>query len=216
MKMRLVSIGLVISAILMLAMWMAAQQRQDSVARMMAQPDPVAAPAATDPADPAAAATPDARANQSRLAFERHARAFVRDAPGLDDATRTARARTLSQDIDRREQNRELSGDEAMMMRVGLIQVAVKDPRERVVQIKEVIERHNQQAAARKRALLAQQQTAAKLKDYKTQEARIVSEVLAMQSYPNGMSRDDYLRQRLQEARDIINRTPAAAPVSTP
>ena len=122
----------------------------------------------------------------------------------------------LTQDIDRREQNRELSGDEAMMMRVGLIQVAVKDPRERVVQIREVIDRHTQQTAARQRALLAQQQRDAKLKDYKAQEARIVSEVLAMQSYPNGMSRDDYLRQRLQDARDTINRTPAPAPVSTP
>lgn len=217
MKMRLVSIGLVISAVLMLAMWIAAQQRQDSVARMIAQPDPVA-PAAADPAaaDATAAATPEARASQGRLAFERQARAFVRDAPDLDDATRMARARALSQDIDRREQNRELSGDEAMMMRVGLIQVAVKDPRERVVQIREVIDRHTQQTAARQRAVLAQQQTAAKLKDYKAQEARIVSEVLAMQSYPNGMSRDDYLRQRLQDARDTINRTPARAPVSTP
>ena len=95
MKMRLVSIGLVVSAVLMLAMWIAAQQRQDSVARMIAQPDP----AATDPADPdpAAAATPEARANQGRLAFERQARAFVRDAPGLDDTTRMARARALSQ-----------------------------------------------------------------------------------------------------------------------
>lgn len=217
MKMRLVSIGLVVSAVLMLAMWIAAQQRQDSVARMIAQPDPVS-PAAMDPANPdaAVAATPEARASQGRLAFERQARAFVRDAPGLDDATRMARARALSQDIDRREQNRELSGDEAMMMRVGLIQVAVKDPRERVVQIREVIDRHTQQTAARQRALLAQQQTAAKLKDYKAQEAKIVSEVLAMQSYPNGMSRDDYLRQRLQDARDTINRAPAPVPVSTP
>ncbi len=214
MKIRFVSIGLVISAVLMLAMWMAAQQRQDSVARMIAQPDPVS-PAPADP-DAAAAATPEARANQGRLAFERQARAFVRDAAGLDDATRMARARALSRDIDRREQNRELSGDEAMMMRVGLIQVAVKDPRERVVQIREVIDRHSQQAAARQRALLAQQQRDAKLKDYKAQEARIVSEVLAMQSYPNGMSRDDYLRQRLQVARDTINATPAPAPVSTP
>lgn len=214
MKIRFVSIGLVISAVLMLAMWMAAQQRQDSVARMIAQPDPVS-PAPADP-DAAAAATPEARANQGRLAFERQARAFVRDAAGLDDATRMARARALSRDIDRREQNRELSGDEAMMMRVGLIQVAVKDPRERVVQIQEVIDRQREQTAARQRALLAQQQRDAKLKDYKAQEARIVSEVLAMQSYPNGMSRDDYLRQRLQVARDTINATPAPAPVSTP
>lgn len=217
MKFRLVSIGLVISAILMLAMWMTAQQRQESVARMIAQPDP-APPAVADAADPnaASAATPEARADQSRLAFERQARAFLRDAPGLDDATRMARARALSQDIDRREQNRELSADEAMVMRVGLIQVAINDPRQRVVQIQEVIDRHSKQKAARQRALLAQQRRDAQLKEYKVQEARIVSEVLAMESYPDGLSRDAYLRQRLQAARDTINRTPAPTPAPTP
>lgn len=210
MKMRFVSIGLVVSAVLMLGMWLSAQQRQDSVAKMIAQPEP-APPVAADP-NAASASTPEARADQSRLAFERQARAFLRDAPRLDSATRMAQARALSDDIDRREQNRELSGDEAMMMRVGLIQVAVKDPRERALQVQEVINSHHEQNAIRQRALLAQQRRDDKLKAYKAQEAIIVSEVLAMQSYPGGLSRDAYLRQRLQAARDTINRTPAPAP----
>ncbi len=215
MKIRLVSIGLVISAFLMLAMWLAAQQRQNSVARMIAtQPEPTV-PIVAEPST-GLAATPEARADQSRLAFERQARAFLRDAPALDDATRMARARALSQDIDRREHNRELSGDEAMVMRVGLIQVAVEDPRQRVTQIQEVIDRHSQQKAARQRALLAQQRRDAQLKDYKVQEARIVSEVLAMERYPGGLSRDAYLRQRLQAVRDTINRAPAPTPAPTP
>jgi len=215
--MRLVSIGLVVSAVLMLAMWLSARQRQDSVAKMIAQPEPTP-PVAADPGA-AAAATPEARADQSRLAFERQARAFLRDAPRLDDATRMARARALSDDIGRREQNRELSGDEAMMMRVGLIQVAVKDPRERAHQVQDVINRHHEQNALRQRALLAQQRHDEKLKAYKTQEAIIVAEVLAMQSYPGGLSRDAYLRQRLQAARETINHptinhptVPAATP----
>ncbi len=213
MKMRFVSIGLVVSAVLMLAMWFSARQRQESVAKMIAQSEP-APPVAAGLADPnpGSAATPDARADQSRLAFERQARAFLRDAPRLDSATRMARARALSQDIERREQNRELSADEAVMMRVGLIQVAVKDPRERALQVQEVINRHHQQNAARQRALLAQQRRDEKLKAYKTQEAIIVSEVLAMQSYPGGLSRDAYLRQRLQAARETINHPPAPAP----
>jgi hypothetical protein len=215
MKLRLVSIGLVVSAVLMLVMWMTAQQRQDSVAGMIAAQTAPAAPSVAVP-DVGSAAAPDARADQGRLAFERQARAFLHDAPGLDDAARLARARALSQDIDRREENRELSSDEALMMRIGLIQAAVEDPRERVRQIKEVIDRHSRQTAARKRALLAQQQRDAQLKEYKAQEARIVAEVLAMDSYPGGLSRDAYLRQRLQAARDTINRTPAPAPAPTP
>ncbi len=228
MKMKLVSIGLVVSAILMLMMWLSAQHRQDSVARMIATQaqtsaapviEPVTASPPALPGAPAApgaavAAVPDARASQSRLAFERQARAFLQDAPQLDDATRLARARALSQDIERREQNRELSSDEALMMRIGLIQVAVEDPRQRVAQVQEVLDRHTARTAARQQAALAQQRRDAQLREYKAQEARIVTEVLAMRSYPDGLSRDDYLRQRLQAARDAINygQSPAPAP----
>ena len=41
-------------------------------------------------------ATPEARAYQERLAFENEARAFLRDAPKLDDKTRMRRAQALS------------------------------------------------------------------------------------------------------------------------
>ena len=50
--------------------------------------------------------------------------------------------------------------------------------------------------------------------DDKAREAQIVSEVLAMTTYPGGMSRDDYLRVRLQEARQSIYG--AQSPPTTP
>lgn len=210
--MRFVTVGLIVAAVLMLAMWLSAQKRHDSVARMLAQPAPAEpAVAANEPAA-ALASTPEARAYQSRLAFERHARDFLRDAPTLDDSTRLARARALSGEIDRREQNRELSADEAVMLRIGLIHAAVSDQRERARQAQEVVDRYRDQTAARQRAYLAQQQRDAQFQAYKAQEARIVSEVLAMQSYPGGLSRDDYLRQRLQAARETIYRSPAPPP----
>lgn len=212
MKLRFVTIGLMVAAALMLAMWLAAQQRQDSVARMLARPGHAIPTTIASKPPPALASAPEARAYQSRLAFERNAREFLRDAPNLDDSARLARARALSREIDRREQNRELSADEAVMLRIGLIHAAVANQRERARQAQEVIDRYRDQTAARQQAFMAQQQRDAQFQAYKAQEARIVSEVLAMQSYPGGLSRDDYLRQRLQAARETIYRSPAAPP----
>lgn len=41
------------------------------------------------------------------------------------------------------------------------------------------------------------------LNDYKQREQRVVSEVMAMTAVPGGLSRDEYLRQRLQREREI-------------
>lgn len=202
MKIRLVHIGLVLAIVLLFALWGTAHLRQASVTQAIARPDPVVAPQAQP--DTAMASTPEARAYQSRLAFERHARSFLRDAPAMDDRTRIQRAQALSREIDRREQARELSADEAVMLRIGLIHAAVKDDRERVRQAQEVVDRYRKQTAERQAAFLAKQRRDAQFQAYKAAEARIVSEVLAMSSYPNGMSRDDYLRLRLQEARETI------------
>lgn len=210
MKIRLVHVGLVVAVVLLFALWGTAHLRQASVTQAITRPDPAVASQAQP--DPAMASTPEARAYQSRLAFERHARSFLRDAPGMDDRTRIQRAQALSREIDRREQARELSADEAVMLRIGLIHAAVKDDRERVRQAQEVVDRYRKQTAERQAAFLAQQRRDAQFQEYKATEARIVSEVLAMPSYPNGMSRDDYLRQRLQEAREAIYATTPQAP----
>ena len=42
----------------------------------------------------------------------------------------------------------------------------------------------------------------ARFSQYKSEEKRIVDEVLTLQTIPDGLSRDQYLRQRLQEARE--------------
>lgn len=210
MKIRLVHVGLVVAIVLLFVLWGTAHLRQASVRQAITRPDPAVAPQAQP--DPAMASTPEARAYQSRLAFERHARGFLRDAPGMDDRTRIQRAQALSREIDRREQARELSADEAVMLRIGLIHAAVKDDRERVRQAQEVVDRYRKQTAERQAAFLAQQRRDAQFQEYKATEARIVSEVLAMPSYPNGMSRDDYLRQRLQEAREAIYADASKAP----
>lgn len=216
MKIRLVHVGLGLAAMATLAIVISVRIKQEAVDRELAatpaKPSVAAAPA---PAT-TLASTPEARAYQARLAFENETRTFLRDAPKLDDQTRMRRAQALSREIDQREQNREMSADEAMMLRIGLIHAAVKDEMQRVAQSQEVVDRYRKQTAERQAAFLAQQKQDAHFQAYKAAEARIVSEVLAMPSYPGGLSRDDYLRLRLQEARETIYRTPVQVPAPAP
>lgn len=215
MKIRLVHVGLGLAAMATLAIVIAVRLKQEEVDRALAVAPPPK-PAVTATAAPAIASTPEARAYQERLAFENEARNFLRDAPKLDDKTRMRRAQALSREIDHREQNRELSADEAMMLRIGLIHAAVKDELQRVAQSQEVVDRYRKQTAERQAAFLAKQKQDAHFQAYKAAEARIVSEVLAMPSYPGGLSRDDYLRLRLQEARETIYRTPVQVQTPAP
>lgn len=212
MKIRFVHFGLLLAFAVLVALWLVARDREHSVNQALAAPEPTATPGASSP-DAALASTPEARAYQQRLAFERNVRAFLRDAPQLDEKTRAARATALVREIDRREGARELSADEAVMLRIGLIHAAVQDENERIRQARQIVEQYRQRSAEREAAYLAQQKRDAQFQQYKTAEARIVSEVLAMSSYPDGMSRDEYLRQRLQQARETIY-GPQAAPAT--
>ncbi len=210
MKIKPVHLGLAIAAVLTLALWMSGRQRDASVVEALAEP---ARPAPVQAAaNPALATTPEALAYRSRQAFEQETRDFLRDAPTLDDNSRNTRALALSREINRREQNREFSSGEAIVLRIGLIHAAVKDESERIRQAQLLIKRYREQSAARERAFQAQQRRDAQFQQYKAQESRIVSEVLAMQYYPNDMSRDDYLRMRLQEARESIYGASPPAP----
>ena len=222
MKIRIVHVALVIAAVLMLAMWLTARQKETSIAKVASQPGSLT-PFATAPQPSVVAApadplsdTPEARAYRSRIAFEQNARAFLRDAPKLDDATRLARAQVLSREIDRREASLELSAGEAMTMQIGLIHAAVNDSSERLRQSQAVTNRYRERSAIREAAFAPEQQPDARFQRYQAREARIVSEVLAMTDYPNGMSRDDYLRLRLQEAREAINNAAISPPPAAP
>ncbi len=212
MKIKPVHVGLAIAVTLTFTLWVSGQHREAVTARALAEPST----SMTAPAGPnaALASTPEARAYLSRQAFEQETRSFLRDAPNLSDGTRNARALALSREIGRREQTLELSAGEAVMLRIGLIQAAVKDDSERMRQAQMLIKRYRELGEARQRAFLAQQRRDAQFQDYKAREARIVSEILTMEYYPGGMSRDDYLRQRLQEARVAIYGTQSAPPLT--
>lgn len=160
------------------------------------------APAPSDPRRRALLDSPQARAWRGHEAFEREARAFVRDAPRLDAAERDRRADRLEQQIRDRERSGELSAGETMMLRTALVQAQSGSSEEEARRMAALVQRYRQDAARREAAWVARQHADPRMRDYKARERAVVAEVMAMPSIPGGLSRDAYLRQRLQAERE--------------
>ena len=64
-------------------------------------------------------------------------------------------------------------------------------------------ERYRADAARREAAFVAQQQADPRMQRYKAREKAVVAEVMAMTTIPGGLTRDEYLRERLQREREL-------------
>jgi hypothetical protein len=106
----------------------------------------------------------------------------------------------LQAQVQRREGKGELSAAEALLLEIGLIKATARDEAEQAALATAVAERYRLRTEQRERAWAAQPKP--RFDTYKRREAEIVWEVMAMRQMPGGVSRDEYLRQRLQQARE--------------
>ena len=155
--------------------------------------------------------------------FERDMRRFLREQNAITQPERTRRARALMRRVDERERDKQLSAAEALKLKMTLIRAMEPDEKKQALQIADLIVHYQSDAERRQAAFLQSQKNDPRFQAYKSREAQIVAEVEAMRSFPGGMSRDDYLRQRLLEARAAIYytpptgaQTPAPAPQPAP
>lgn len=168
---------------------------------------PVAALADGEAAPPdALLQTPEAKAWLQRQAFEQNARRFFAGAAGLDAATRVAQAKAIEADVDAYEQRRQLSAGEAMNLRLGLVQAIEADEGRRAERMAEIVTHYELDAQQREAQWQQQQNQDASFFQYKSREPIVVAEVMAMATIPGGLSRDEYLRQRLQAEREAAMR----------
>jgi hypothetical protein len=141
---------------------------------------------------------PAVRGYQARLRFAADYQDFIQGAAGLAEAERRSRAAALAREIDRREAAGELALSEALLLQVGLAQAEGGDEEAQKARADALVARYQALSAARE----AKRAPDARFTRYKADEKRIVEEVMALDSIPDGLSRDQYLRQRLQEARE--------------
>lgn len=139
-------------------------------------------------------------AYSKRLAFDSEYRGFFDKASELPEAEREAEAERLRKGLEEREARGELAASESLMLQIALIQATESDPEEQKSRANALLRRYQEASEAREKALA--QQPSPQFKRYKQDEKRIVEEVMALEAIPDGLSRNEYLRQRLQEARE--------------
>lgn len=162
--------------------------------------------AATDPRFAALRGSPEARAFRERQDFEAQARRFLQEAPKLGAVQRSEQARALTASIDRYERNGGLSAGEALLLRSGLIKATVEDPSLQAAQLADLMAGYRERADRRTLAYSREHARDPRFQDYKQRERAIVEQVMAMREIPGGLSRDEYLRQLLQQAREAAYR----------
>jgi hypothetical protein len=150
------------------------------------------------------------------IEFERDIRNFLRNYPNMNPADVDRTARRLMQQVEQRERSRHISAAEALRLKSSLISAMEPDEQQRTLKIAELTAIYQTEAEKRQAQFAQQQQNDPIFKAYKAREAQIVAEVQGMTSFPNGMSRDEYLRQRLLEARAAIYYAPRSAAQSAP
>ena len=168
---------------------------------------PIAPPSSVEAADgvsPLASlqATPQAQEHLERQRFEADAKDFFARSASLRVVERSERADALTRQIDKYEAAGGLSAGEAMLLRTALVKATVDDPARQAEEVAAIADRYRAHADRRMAAFLEQQRNDARFQAYKAREAQVVAEVMAATTIPAGLTRDQYLRQRLQEERE--------------
>jgi len=139
---------------------------------------------------------------EERARFNVQVREFFAQAPALPPEETVRRAKDISQELSRIERAGGLSAGETFLMRVGLIRATVTDEREQAAQIRALKQRYEESTRQRNAQATAQSDPMFEL--YKVRESQIVAEVMSLQTIPNGLTRDEYLRRRLQTEREQL------------
>lgn len=138
----------------------------------------------------------------TRARFNEQARTFFANAPQLTPEVRLHEAQQLEQELARLEQAGGMSAGETLLIRAGLIRETVPAGAEQDAQLRALQQRYT--AESQRRVASAPVRPDPQFESYKVRESQIVDEVMAMETIPDGLSRDEYLRRRLQNAREQL------------
>ncbi|MCH8499405.1 MAG: hypothetical protein LAT63_13085 [Marinobacter sp.] len=144
-------------------------------------------------------ASPQFRAFEARSLFEEDMRGFLETADILPEDERARRAAALQAELERFEAARQLSAVESVMLQTALIRATETDPQAQQNAIADLLVRYSEDHEVRMEAW--RNRVDPVFARYKEKERVIVQEVMAMERFPDGMDRGQYLRQRLLEAR---------------
>lgn len=134
-----------------------------------------------------------------RLEFQQRLNDFVASAESLDPQARKTQASELETTLSGYEKAGEVSANEGLIVRVALVKASTADAAEQQDAIDRLMAQYEAEAEKKQAAWRAQPKP--EFDAYKATETRIVKEVMALETIPEDKSRNDYLRERLMEAR---------------
>lgn len=115
---------------------------------------------------------------------------------------RSRLAKILQREIEHQERADGVIAGEALMLRLALLRATEENPMRLQAAVAELTEHYRIESERRLAAFESQQRNDPRLRQYKASEARVVAEVMAMSDPPHGLTREQYLRQRLQVERE--------------
>ncbi|WP_226597586.1 hypothetical protein [Marinobacter nauticus] len=142
---------------------------------------------------------PKVKAYAQRLEFEDDLHDFFANAPSLPEQKRRAQADALQERMNEYEGSAQVSAPEAALIQLAMIQILEPDEEAAKAAAQQLMDRYRAESEARLQAWLDEPRP--DFERYKAREKAIVEEVMAMDDIPGGLTRDQYLRERLQEAR---------------
>lgn len=197
-----------------IVVWLARDAEESSVQPQAAKhvapaqaeaPAPTVGPVVPANESPPTAPSVDPRVQsfEQRQRFQQQVREFFARAPALPADERIARGQEIAALITRYEAEGEVAAAEALTLRMALVRETVADPAEQVEAIA-ALQDHYRQQGVRKQAEW-EARTDPEFELYKAREREIVAEVMSLTAIPDGLTRDEYLRKRLQQAREQLN-----------
>lgn len=125
-------------------------------------------------------------------------RSFFSNAEFMDDKTKSETIEQLEKELKKLEREEKVSHAESLMLELALLKFD-PDRESAKAKGKTLIEEYQKMAEARNQEFI--NNPAPEFKSYKDKEKQVVAEILSMEAFPNGLTRDEYLAKRLAEVR---------------
>ena len=133
------------------------------------------------------------------LEFQAQVSDFFDQAGQMSAEERAQRAEEIESRLKEYQAEGKVSGSEALLLRLALVRTVEPDPQQQEAESRALIQEYQREAEQHMAQWRNRNQP--EFDRYKQQERSIVEEVMAMETIPGGMERNEYLRQRLQQAR---------------
>jgi hypothetical protein len=133
------------------------------------------------------------------LEFQDQVSDFFDQASQMSGEERAQRAEKIENRLKDYQAEGRVSGSEALLLRLALVRTVEQDPQQQEAESRELIQEYQREAEQRMAQWRNRNQP--EFDRYKRTERSIVEEVMALETIPGGMERNEYLRQRLQQAR---------------